>query len=167
MDRIANDFNESLSMGQKIEEIFLAVYVKKTHPNARTMASEGKFSAYDIICDDIGCMGTHQYKKPLTWEVKSDQKSYYTNNFAFEFENYGKPSGLATTESDFYAIFDKHSFYIIPTSELRAFLGELKRSRRQDYRVVYGGDYNKSKMVLIRKEQLQNPYLQIVPYLDT
>jgi hypothetical protein len=75
---------------------------------------DGKFSKWDVrIKKGDG------YK---SFEIKADKLSAKTGNFCIEYECSGRPSGLATTEADYYGYFvigEKDDCYIIPTDVLR------------------------------------------------
>ena len=86
-----------------------------------------------------------------TIEVKSDKMARRTGNVYVEVESRGKPSGLATTEADHWAIeVDDGVFVIMPTDRLRVLtkLVELKNGTRS------GGDFNTSKGVLVKVSDL-------------
>ena len=66
-------------------------------------------------------------------EVKTDHRSRQTGNFFIEYSGYGKPSGLAITEADYYIINDTMNYYLITVSRLLRIIkrydevGKLKR----------------------------------------
>jgi len=90
-------------------------------------------------------------------EVKRDRKLSYTGNLAIEVEYKGKPSGLAKTEAEWYAFVCSGSEY---KDELIIFIStERLKKLCDDYenhggRVVYGGDYNASKLILLPLEKI-------------
>lgn len=59
-------------------------------------------------------------------EIKTDHKSNITNNFFIEYKQYGKPSGILTTEADFYVINDTNNYYIILVDHLKEVINILK-----------------------------------------
>lgn len=83
-------------------------------------------------------------------EVKTDFKAHKTGNIAIEIECHGKPSGLATTEADWW-LFNIR----IPKAESMLLIIHRHRLRKLAQmhihrgHVVMGGDRNASKMVLI------------------
>ena len=86
-------------------------------------------------------------------EVKTDFRVSETGNIVIEFESRGKPSGIATTEADYWCIIfgGAHSFkqmVLIETERLK----EIARDYFHDVR--RGGDQNTSRMVVIPKEAL-------------
>jgi hypothetical protein len=66
-------------------------------------------------------------------EVKTDHRSTETGNFFIEYFGYGKPSGLAITDADYYNINDTMNYYLISVHKLLAIIkrydevGKLKR----------------------------------------
>jgi signal recognition particle subunit SEC65 len=94
-------------------------------------------------------------------EVKSERGDFSnprswvrTGNIAIEFESYGKPSGIAATESDFWfhkLCIDDETFatLVFDVPSLRRIIDNL------DYkRVVSGGDNNASRMYLLNIQKL-------------
>lgn len=83
----------------------------------------------------------------VKWEVKSDRMACRTGNVAIETRYNGLPSGISSTEADYYAYFilqpaTDPTLYMIPTDYLRTMV-------TKDYRVVRGGDRCASEMVLV------------------
>ena len=88
-------------------------------------------------------------------EVKSERGMWQkTGNIAIEYESYGKPSGIATTESDYWfhnLCIDDETFctLVFKTDSLKKIIDNL------DYkRSVSGGDHNASKMYLVNLQKL-------------
>lgn len=88
-------------------------------------------------------------------EVKSERDMWVrTGNICIEFESYGKPSGIAATESDFWfhnlCIGDQtFATLVFDVPSLRRIIDNL------DYkRVVSGGDNNASRMYLLNIQKL-------------
>ena len=88
-------------------------------------------------------------------EVKSERDVWQnTGNIAIEYESYGKPSGIAATEADYWfhnlCIGDDiFATLVFDTDSLRRIIDNL------DYkRSVSGGDYNASKMYLLNLQKL-------------
>jgi hypothetical protein len=51
---------------------------------------------------DYDIMMYNKQKEVKLIEVKSDNKSFYTPNVVFEYESYGKPSGIKATKADYW-----------------------------------------------------------------
>lgn len=88
-------------------------------------------------------------------EVKSERDVWQnTGNIAIEYESYGKPSGIAATEADYWfhnlCIGDDiFATLVFDTDSLRRIIDNL------DYkRSVSGGDHNASKMYLLNLQKL-------------
>tara|TARA_E500000305_G_C3908524_1_gene182202 strand:- start:120 stop:542 length:423 start_codon:yes stop_codon:yes gene_type:complete len=88
-------------------------------------------------------------------EVKSERDVWQkTGNIAIEYESYGKPSGINSTESDYWfhnLCIGKDTFatLVFETKNLKRIIGNL------DYkRSVSGGDHMASKMYLLNLQKL-------------
>jgi hypothetical protein len=80
-------------------------------------------------------------------EVKTDMAAHRTGNIAVEFRCNGKPSGISTTEADYWA-------FVLLNGEVIYFIQveRLKELARQEYKVSgskRGGDYHLAEMILI------------------
>lgn len=88
-------------------------------------------------------------------EVKSERGVWYNSgNIAIEYESYGKPSGIAATESDYWfhnlCLGDTtFATLVFKTDVLRNIINQL-----DNIRSVNGGDGYKSKMYLLNLEKL-------------
>lgn len=79
-------------------------------------------------------------------EVKRDFVSDRTKRVFVEFESRGYPSGLATTEAEYWAfVLQGHRVVILPTDTLK----EICRNKFKVGKVVKGGDNNTSLGVLL------------------
>lgn len=79
-------------------------------------------------------------------EVKRDFRALVTGNTFVEYECRGKPSGISTTESDYYCFFISDTrFIFVSTSELK----EKCRVYLNTTRDTVGGDNNLSKGILL------------------
>ena len=91
-----------------------------------------------------------------TSEVKSERDQWHrTGNIAIELACYGRPSGLATTESDIWVhnlIKDKEHIctLMFKTQTLRNFIEKMNP------RTIYGGDNNASLLCLVPIKALIN-----------
>ena len=113
-------------------------------------------------------------------EVKSDRKAGRTGNMAIEYECNGKPSGITSTEADYYIYFiiymdeiqedglPREECYKIPIKKLIKIAKECKK--------VIGGDGNRSCMYLVHKSLVKkylinkiqnfNPIYNIQPTMN-
>ncbi len=81
-----------------------------------------------------------------TYEVKTDLLCGKTGNLALEYECRGKPSGITTTEADYWIYKLDDGFYRISTKELKNLIAVGKYSR-----MVTGGDKgSNTKMFLFK-----------------
>ena len=131
-------FNEQLSQGQKYEKKCLEYLEYDT-----VVHKEGYFKEYDLVINKDGV--------DIKIEVKSDRQASRTGNLAIEYECNKKPSGITSTEADYWIYFivypDRDECYIIPIEKLR----ELVKSCHK----VRGGDGMRSKMFLLNKEKVK------------
>lgn len=85
-----------------------------------------------------------------TIEVKRDLKAKTTGNVFVEFESRGKPSGIATSEADFWCFALEERYVIISADELKKLVEPLKGTQSERR----GGDSNTSRGVLIKTKDL-------------
>jgi hypothetical protein len=90
---------------------------------------------YDLLLDN-----------QIKVEVKADRLSHSTRNMAIEFECFDKPSGINTSEADYYIYFvvkpnNEYTAYKIKTEDLK--------KKVEGCRIVRGGDMKASKMYLL------------------
>ena len=131
-------FNEQLNQGQKYERKCLEYLEYDTVKHM-----EGCFKPYDLITTKDG--------KETKIEVKSDRQASRTGNLAIEFECNNKPSGITSTEADYWIYFIVHrerdECYIIPIEKLRELVKTCPKVR--------GGDGMRSRMFLLNKEKVK------------
>lgn len=81
----------------------------------------------------------------VTFEVKEDIRCADTGNIVVEFESRGIPSGISTTEADFWVFRihrnNKIHHYIIGTERLKRLIKEKKYSRI--YKMIYTDSKNR------------------------
>ena len=86
-----------------------------------------------------------------TVEVKRDFRASQTGKVFVEFFCRGKPSGISTTEADFWCfILDGETAIMLPTSKLKS----LADKAADNNKVVSGGDKNLSHGLLIKVADL-------------
>ena len=84
--------------------------------------------------------------KHPTIEVKSDKLCRKTGNVFIEYRHKGRPSCIAVTTAQYYAIeFTDKSWLLIPTPRLKA----IARQYYRKHRWVRGGDYDSTEGVLV------------------
>ena len=78
-------------------------------------------------------------------EVKSDRRAHRTGNVFVEYASRGKPSGLATTQADYYCFEVKETFVLISVIKLKLICRKYFKTERD----ITGGDENTSKGILL------------------
>jgi|TARA_R110002012_G_scaffold143911_4_gene302120 hypothetical protein len=87
-------------------------------------------------------------------EVKRDLMARNTGNLFIEFESRGKPSGIATSESEYYAFDIGELFIILSKENLMSIVSPLMGTAAE----VKGGDNNTSLGVLLPINKLIYQY---------
>ena len=130
------NFKDSLVIGHSSEDAVCAK-INKKYPKA--YVKPGYCKEYDIYVPEID-------KKV---EVKQDKKSNFTNNIVVEIEMPpGTPSGLSTTETDYW-VFDDGEIYMWITPEI------LRQIVLPMYAVTFTGNGdNKSKRAYLVKKDI-------------
>lgn len=100
-----NIFYKNLKKFQPYEKEAAARIEKLNNVKILSFCDNNK---YDFITDDN-----------IKYEVKTEPASLKTNNFFIEFKGYGKPSGISTTEADYYIISDTINYYLISVYKLK------------------------------------------------
>ena len=91
-------------------------------------------------------------------EVKTERDKWMeTGNICIEFQSRGKASGIAVTQAEWWVHVladgdETVCMLLFPTDKLK----EIARKAVVDGKVVYGGDDNLSKMVLIPLKEIFN-----------
>ncbi len=103
--------------------------------------------AYDLAIGQAEEIWLGNLLKGKKLEIKRDFVAGRTGNIFVEYESYGKPSGIKTTQADYWAfILDNQRVIIVPTK----FLKDVARHCKQ----VIGGDKKASKGVLVPVDKL-------------
>jgi|TARA_R100000479_G_scaffold42169_1_gene19051 hypothetical protein len=88
--------------------------------------------------------------KNKTIEVKNDLKALKTGNLFIEYHSRGKPSGISTTQAEYWCFLVKDVFILIRTDDLKDILRPLFNTKAD----IKGGDNNTSSGILLKIEQL-------------
>ena len=141
------NFKKSLAIGHSSEDAVCAK-INKKYPKAHVIG--GYCKGYDIYVPETD-------KKV---EVKQDKKSNFTRNILIEIEMPpGTPSGLSTTESDYW-VFDDGEIYIWITPEtLRQVVKPFK-----PVKFVGNGDNKEKLAYLIKKDIIKRNALKVDKY---
>jgi hypothetical protein len=139
-------FNIDLKLGNEYEQKFVNFMKMEKY---EIMA--GVFQAYDIICYDND--------ETIKYEVKADKLACDTGNICIEFACSNIPSGIKTSESDFYIYYvigsNNCDLYKIPTQKLKKYIRQMKYDR-----IVKGGDKYLSRCYLFNKDVFSKYLLQ-------
>jgi hypothetical protein len=85
-------------------------------------------------------------------EVKTDHKSRSTGNFFIEHHQYGKVSGILTTQADYYIINDTTQYFLIRVSDILEILEYLASAGRLVQRKFPNSDGLWTEGYLIQKQ---------------
>lgn len=131
-------FKTDLKRGKHHENVVLN-YIKAKYKNA--YIKDGYCKEYDIFIPEVN----------FGVEVKSDEKSKYTNNIVIEIEFNNKPSALMTTKAKFWVIYDGYSYNWFLTDKIKDC---IKDNNLRYAEFIGKGDTKSKKAYLIKKELL-------------
>ncbi len=131
-------FKRDLKRGKHHENVVLN-YIKAKYKNA--YIKDGYYKEYDIFIPELN----------FGVEVKSDEKSKYTNNIVIEIEFNNKPSALMTTKAKFWVIYDGYSYNWFLTDKIKDC---IKDNNLRYAEFIGKGDTKSKKAYLIKKELL-------------
>ena len=131
-------FKRDLKRGKHHENVVLNL-IKSKYKNA--YIKDGYCKEYDIFIPEVN----------FGVEVKSDEKSKYTNNIVIEIEFNNKPSALMTTKAKFWVIYDGYSYNWFLTNKIKDC---IKDNNLRYAEFIGKGDTKSKKAYLIKKELL-------------
>ena len=137
-------FKRDLQRGKYHENIILDIIKSKY---SKAYIKEGYCKEYDIYVPEMN----------FGVEVKSDEKSKYTNNIVIEIEFNSKPSALSTTKAKYWVIYDGYVYNWFLTQRLKDC---IKDNNLKYVEFIGKGDIKSKKAYLIKKEVLYK-YKQI------
>ncbi len=137
-------FKRDLQRGKYHENIILDIIKSKY---SKAYIKEGYCKEYDIYVPEMN----------FGVEVKSDEKSKYTNNIVIEIEFNSKPSALSTTKAKYWVIYDGYVYNWFLTQRLKDC---IKDNNLKYVEFIGKGDTKSKKAYLIKKEVLYK-YKQI------
>jgi hypothetical protein len=133
-------FQNDLLLGKKFE-LLLLDYIDRNEYQEVEFAPNKRFVEWDVKI--VNGMLEAKY------EVKADRLTAKTGNFCIEYECSGEPSGISTTQANYYAYFvlsgSSHELYIIPVERIKELIGQGA------YKKMGGGDGYRSRFYLIPK----------------
>ena len=107
---------------------------------------------YDL---EVGQLAEHALANLLVnkrIEVKSDKRAHRTGQVFVEYESRGKPSGIATTQADYYCFEVQGTFILVSVPRLKI----IARNYINTAKDIRGGDNNTSKGILLPIADLLN-----------
>ena len=131
-------FKRDLQRGKYHENIILDIIKSKY---SKAYIKEGYCKEYDIYVPEMN----------FGVEVKSDEKSKYTNNIVIEIEFNSKPSALSTTKAKYWVIYDGYVYNWFLTQRLKDC---IKDNNLKCVEFIGKGDTKSKKAYLIKKEVL-------------
>jgi len=131
-------FKRDLQRGKYHENIILDIIKSKY---SKAYIKEGYCKEYDIYVPEMN----------FGVEVKSDEKSKYTNNIVIEIEFNSKPSALSTTKAKYWVIYDGYVYNWFLTQRLKDC---IKDNNLKYVEFIGKGDTKSKKAYLIKKEIL-------------
>ena len=137
-------FKRDLKRGKHHENVVLN-YIKAKYKNA--YIKDGYYKEYDIFIPEVN----------FGVEVKSDEKSKYTNNIVIEIEFNNKPSALMTTKAKFWVIYDGYSYNWFLTDKIK----DCIKDNNLMYAEFIGKGDNKSKKAYLIKKELLYKYKEL------
>lgn len=159
-----NNFNERLPEGKETEALFATKYI--AHHMGRNNTTKADYRCRrKIIKDSDGDVYVTYYKelddknKPVVrlFEIKDDKKSNETGNLYIEAYSRGAPSGIITTEADYWAIKYYEMFFVIKTERLQKAIEDKRYYINSTHKdgIFKGGDYNSSLGFLFKIQMMQ------------
>jgi len=135
------NYGQDKKVGDEAETEFATILKKHKAKNVQFNAD----NKYDISCIFKG--------KPQTFEVKNDVMSARTGNVAIEFECRGKPSGVAVSKADVWAIKTAGEFWLITKKKLASMIASKSWTR-----IHQGGDPGSNTKFYLFKKSVFSAY---------
>lgn len=124
----------------------LAVGKETEKEAAKLLEKHFEFDSLEFNNDNKYDIKTISGEDSKTFEVKTDLMCGRTGNFAIEYECRGKPSGIVTTEADYWIYKLDDGFYMTTVEVFKGIIEEEKY-----FRMVTGGDRgSNTKMFLFK-----------------
>ena len=138
---MTNSFKRDLEAG-KVYESYVLDKIKRKYPKAYMI--DGYCKEWDIFVPELNC----------GIEVKSDQKSLYTNNIVIEVEFNNKPSALTTSKAKWWVIYDGNIYNWFLVNNIKKCILQ----NRLKYATFTGKGGTKSKKAYLIKKELLYKY---------
>jgi len=132
-----SSFHSDLAFGDKYQEQYIS---SMTPQPSYLEVKKGYFKPYDFIADNV------------KYECKADRMAHTTGNLCIEYFSRGSPSGISTSEADFWIYMlvsptgEVSDTFKIPSDVLKEQI-----AKKAYWREVAGGDNYMNKMYLFPK----------------
>jgi len=133
------NFRKDLKESKNTEQEIGLLLIKKFGANIIEYRNDSK---YDILANINGVN--------YTFEIKEDFLSGETGNFAIEFACRGKPSGIETTEADFYIYKLHRKEGIVYTLHSTSAIKRMIKNKKY-FRIASGGDKGSNTQIYLFK----------------
>lgn len=134
---MSQNFPDDLKTGIDYEDAF--VELCRGWGYAQAHRAEQFVQGFDVVIPELD----------LRVEVKYQRAEAKTGNCAIEISYNGEPSGIASTTSDWWAIFTDTELFVAPVETLRALI------RDGNFRLIAGGDNKAAQLALVSTSKLR------------
>jgi hypothetical protein len=135
-------FKSDLEFGVSGEKEMIDIICKNNPESVVILPPNGRFKGWDFEIDEV------------KYEVKTDRMSHKTGNLVVEVECNNKPSGLSTTDANYWIFnLDKMDKYVvIKTEQLKELIVDTKK--------INGGYRKKSVLHVLPIENIPEQYIK-------
>ena len=131
-----NYFLQQLQEAKEIEKLAAEKICKRNNVTVLHFCDDFR---YDFITSDN-----------IKYEVKHDKVSVLTGNFFIECASDGKPSGILTTDAQYYIIVSGDIYYLVPTETIKQLVHDKKYIRTVSTKITNKTDgfiFNKDTII--------------------
>jgi hypothetical protein len=132
-----SSFHSDLAFGDKYQEQYIA---SMTPQPSYLEVKKGNFKPYDFVADNV------------KYECKADRMAHKTGNLCIEYQSRGKPSGISTSEADYWIyMLVAPDGAVSDTFKIPGDILKEEIEKKSYTRDVSGGDNWTNKMYLFPK----------------